>query len=339
MVPLGSVTKSKGGNNKVIKGTLATENDGTLYPAYSATGQDVFSPQYDYDGEGIVISAVGARCGKCFLASGRWQAIANTHVLIPDSSKVLAKYLYLFVNDEDFWVKGGAAQPFVKVSASLELQIPLPPLEVQKEIVAEIEGYQAVIDGARAVIDHYRPHIPIDPAWPTEIFGDVTSTVTPPAKIQSTGFSATGRYPIIDQSQNDIAGRTDDESTLVDGREGLVIFGDHTCAVKFVNERFAQGADGIKIIRTNARLLPKFVYFYLLSHPIGQDGYKRHFGKLKESSIPLPPLATQEAIVAEIEAEQKLVAANRELIARFEKKIQATLARIWGEETPAAPAR
>lgn len=50
--------------------------------------------------------------------------------------------------------------------------------------------------------------------------------------------------------------------------------------------------------------------------------------------IPLPPLATQQAIVAEIEAEQALVAANRELIARFEKKIQATLARVWGEEEP-----
>ena len=56
---------------------------------------------------------------------------------------------------------------------------------------------------------------------------------------------------------------------------------------------------------------------------------------LKTVEIPLPPLATQQAIVAEIEAEQALVAANRELITRFEQKIQATLARIWGEETPA----
>jgi type I restriction enzyme M protein len=48
-------------------------------------------------------------------------------------------------------------------------------------------------------------------------------------------------------------------------------------------------------------------------------------------------LATQQAIVAKIEAEQALVAANRELITRFEKKIQATLARIWGEETPSSP--
>ena len=52
---------------------------------------------------------------------------------------------------------------------------------------------------------------------------------------------------------------------------------------------------------------------------------------VREFQIPLPPLATQQAIVAEIEAEQALVAANRELVARFEQKIQATLARVWGE--------
>ena len=58
-------------------------------------------------------------------------------------------------------------------------------------------------------------------------------------------------------------------------------------------------------------------------------------GILNNSKNPPPPLATQQAIVAEIEAEQALVAANRELIARFEKKIQATLARVWGEDEPA----
>ena len=56
--------------------------------------------------------------------------------------------------------------------------------------------------------------------------------------------------------------------------------------------------------------------------------------KLLSIAVPLPPLATQQAIVAEIEAEQVLVAANRELITRFEKKIQATIARIWGEDEP-----
>ena len=55
---------------------------------------------------------------------------------------------------------------------------------------------------------------------------------------------------------------------------------------------------------------------------------------LKSLRIPLPPLETQQQIVAEIEAEQTLVAANRELVERFEKKIQATLARVWGDDEP-----
>ena len=56
---------------------------------------------------------------------------------------------------------------------------------------------------------------------------------------------------------------------------------------------------------------------------------------LKVVGIPLPPLAIQQAIVAEIKSEQAIVNANRELIVRFEKKIQATLARVWGEDEPA----
>ena len=53
-------------------------------------------------------------------------------------------------------------------------------------------------------------------------------------------------------------------------------------------------------------------------------------------TISVPPLVTQQVTVAEIEAEQALVAASRELIARFEKKIQTTLARVWGEDLPVA---
>jgi len=71
------------------------------------------------------------------------------------------------------------------------------------------------------------------------------------------------------------------------------------------------------------------------SRAIGQSNINAK--NLAAYPIPLPPLATQQQIVAEIEAEQALVAANRELITRFEKKIRATLARVWGEETGDTP--
>ena len=56
-----------------------------------------------------------------------------------------------------------AAVPSLDRKNAHRVKVPLPPLEVQKEIVAEIEGYQKVINGARAVLDNYRPHIPIHP--------------------------------------------------------------------------------------------------------------------------------------------------------------------------------
>ena len=65
---------------------------------------------------------------------------------------------------------------------------------------------------------------------------------------------------------------------------------------------------------------------------VGVVQFNLSLKQVSEILVPLPPLATQQAIVAEIEAEQALVAGNRELIARFEKKIQATLARVWGED-------
>ena len=179
------------------------------------------------------------------------------------------------------------------------LHIPLPPLDVQREIVAEIEGYQRVLDGARAVLDGYRPHVPVDPSWPLVELGTAISTITPPAKIQARDFSDSGKYPVIDQSQDRVAGWTDDEDSLVDGQEGLVVFGDHTCAVKFIRGKFAQGADGIKIISTHDGINPEFLYFYLLSHPLLQDGYRRHFSLLKRMAIPVPPLEAQQSIVAE----------------------------------------
>ena len=62
-----------------------------------------------------------------------------------------------------------------------------------------------------------------------------------------------------------------------------------------------------------------------------QDGYRRHFSKLKEWDIRLPSPDEQAEIVKELDAEQAIVEGNHDLIARFERKIDAAIARVWGE--------
>ncbi len=87
VIPLDRVARHHSGNSKLIKGKLHDAPAENLFPAFSATGQDVWRDAFDREGDAIIISAVGARCGKCFLARGRWSAIANTHVVWPDPNK------------------------------------------------------------------------------------------------------------------------------------------------------------------------------------------------------------------------------------------------------------
>jgi type I restriction enzyme M protein len=242
------------------------------------------------------------------------------------------------------------------------IKVPLPPLDVQKKIVAEIEGYQKVIDGARAVLDNYRPHIPIHPDWPNPSFdaapfqiidGDRGSNY--PSKED---FSPSGHCLFLNTKNVRPDGFKFDELEFISAekdsalRKGKLERGDvilttrgtigntglYDATVEFDHVRINSG---MLIFRTDAaKLMGSYLFRYFQSENFraqteaivsGAAQPQLPIRSLKEAKIPLPPLAVQKAIVAEIEAEQALVAANRKLIFRFEQKIQAALSRIWGE--------
>ncbi|HUM99577.1 MAG TPA: N-6 DNA methylase [Halothiobacillus sp.] len=253
---------------------------------------------------------------------------------------------------------GKGAYPSINQTDVESIKIPLPPLDMQKEIVAEIEGYQKVIDGARAVLDNYRPHIPIHPEWPMVSLASVCETITdgdhqPPPKA-SEGVPFVTITNINDQHELDFTRtffvpesyysnlnaarkpRGGDVLYTVTGSYGIPVLVPEN--IRFCFQRH------IALIRTGPQLLNRFLLSLLASPFMLQQGHEAATGvaqktvslsSLRSFQIPLPPLATQQAIIAEIEAEQALVNANRELITRFEKKIQATLAHIWGEEETA----
>ena len=157
--------------------------------------------------------------------------------------------------------------------------------------------------------------------FPWRTVESLVETVTPPTKIQKSAFGIAGKFPIIDQSQDAIAGWTDDESALVRPTKPLVIFGDHTCAIKLVDTPFAQGADGIKILQTIEAIEPRFLFHVLRARPLESDGYQRHYSKLKEHQIPLPPLEVQKEIVAEIEGYQKVINGARAVLDHYRPHI------------------
>ena len=91
----------------------------------------------------------------------------------------LLEVLFFLLRSLEPKITGSAGAAFASINKGdiEQIQIPLPPLDVQQEIVAEIEGYQRVIDGARAVVDNYRPHIEVDPAWPMVALGEVCGRI------------------------------------------------------------------------------------------------------------------------------------------------------------------
>lgn len=158
--------------------------------------------------------------------------------------------------------------------------------------------------------------------------GELLDPVPRQPKIKRSAYQESGRYPIIDQSQADIAGYTDDESWLYKGKLPVVIFGDHTRALKFVNFPFCVGADGTQLLRPVAGNDIRYFYYALRNINLVHYGYERHFKYLKEEEIPAPTLPTQRRIAGILSAYDELIENSQRRIKILESMARA-LYREW----------
>ncbi len=174
----------------------------------------------------------------------------------------------------------------------------------------------------RAVYIATQPKVPAE--WPIVPFEQVATPQSDRGKrIKQRDYLPEGRIPVIDQGQALVGGYTDDEDFAFSGELPVVLFGDHTRAVKLVSHRFAVGADGIKIFRPAEGVRPKYLYYWMKSARIPDRGYGRHYQYLRQLSVPLPPPAKQDEIVAEIE---KQFSRLDEAVANL-KRVKANLKR------------
>ena len=116
------------------------------------------------------------------------------------------------------------------------------------------------------------------------------------SKTLTRDYRPSGRYPIVDQGKNLIAGWTEDDSGLISTNLPLVIFGDHTRVFKFVDFPFVRGADGTQLLKPKTGIDPLFLYYACKTVDLPSRGYNRHYKALKEKEIPTPPLGEQRNI-------------------------------------------
>lgn len=127
-------------------------------------------------------------------------------------------------------------------------------------------------------------------SWTTTSVAEclVPVSVRGKTKIHTRGYKPSGRFPIIDQGQDPIAGWTDDESAVIDEPLPLIVFGDHTRAFKFADVPFARGADGTQLLRPKSDIDPLFFFYACRAIDLSARGYNRHFTILKGKEISFP---------------------------------------------------
>ena len=274
-----------------------------------------------------------------------------------DPQKAIPDYVY-WVTKSDAWqrwiVSNSKTNTLTNINAKQysTFEFPLPPLEVQREIVSEIEGYQKVIDGARAVVENWRPRIAVDPGWPVVELGEVCEVN--PDKVEpkwsfpdqtinyidiSSIENETGRFLGYNKIPSDEApsrarqGVKDGDVLLSTVRPNLKAF----TILESVAER-AVASTGFAVLRANGVANPEFIAAsirqdYLVDQMIrmmGRGAYpsinRRDVASLR---IAVPPLDIQQDVVAEIQEEQEFVEANRRLIAWMEGKVRRVVGRVW----------
>ena len=149
-------------------------------------------------------------------------------------------------------------------------------------------------------------------------------SISPDKKTKQRDYLKKGQLAIVDQGQCIVGGYTNDTSMSVKCNLPVIVFGDHTRAVKYITFPFGAGADGIKILQPNENILPLYLYYgtqYVVAK-MPNRGYARHYQYVEREDLPVPPLSEQERIVARIEELFSQLDAGVETL----KKIKAQLA-------------
>ncbi len=134
--------------------------------------------------------------------------------------------------------------------------------------------------------------------WTQKPFDDCLTGFPVATKVQRKDYLDDGRFPIVSQEAGLISGYWNDASDVNKLARPVVIFGDHTQVVKFIDFDFVIGADGVKVLNPREFIDPKFFYYFICANPLPSLGYARHYRHLRELTVPYPSLEEQKRIVA-----------------------------------------
>ena len=273
-------------------------------------------------------------------------------VLNSNIEKINPKYLFsILSNNDDFFDylgarSKGATYPTCSDKDVLDYEIPLPPLEIQEQIVAELDGYAGIIAGAKQIAQNWKPKINIDPEWEKVKLGEVgkirmckrifKEQTTPEGDIPFYKIGTFGKVPDAFISQEVF---NDFKAKFSYPQKGEVLIstsGTIGRTVVFDGESaYFQDSNIVWIENDEKKVFNNYLnlVFQDIDWITTKGGtIERLYNKLiEEQVISIPPLAIQKQIVEKIEAEGALVESAKKLIEIYEEKTKDAVAKLWEE--------
>ena len=161
-----------------------------------------------------------------------------------------------------------------------------------------------------------------------EVLKDCTKLGT---KIPTSEYLESGKYPIIDQGQNDIAGYYDSDDGLFKDVPAIV-FGDHTRVVKYVDKPCFLGADGVKLLcPVDKDINCKYLFYQLSYADIPNTGYNRHFKWVKALDFKIPSSDEQNHVVEVLDKVADLISLRKQQLAKLDELVKARFVEMFGE--------
>ena len=174
--------------------------------------------------------------------------------------------------------------------------------------------------------------------WETTKYEEVFSLIGDTGhNVQKNEYCERGLYPVVDQSKEYIVGYTD-KVMPIDGSKGLIIFGDHTREIKYIDFPFCTGADGTRILKSEQSFDVRFMYYVCLSLDIPNTGYNRHFKYIKESIYNIPKTkAEQQSIASYFQHLDSLIKSTTKKIESLKQVKAASLQSMFPQEGETTP--
>ncbi|EMK3450279.1 restriction endonuclease subunit S [Vibrio vulnificus] len=289
------------------------------------------------------------------LVRGLRGAIANNLFrVIPNELTVSKEYLWVYLRQEkvkDFLFSGSTSSTMPAVSFKLVGKVPVavPPLPEQRKIAKILSTWDKAISTTEKLIESSKQQKKalmqqlltgkkrlVNPEtgkafegeWKFSQFNELYKVANNKAtQVKSGEYLESGRTPIVDQGKSIVGGYTNNEITYKD--LPVIVFGDHTRIVKWVDFEFAQGADGTQVLKSHKSMDEKFAYYVLLNTDIPNLGYSRHMRELKERDFKYPISKVEQQKIASV-----LTAADKEIevletkLAHFKQEKKALMQQL-----------